>query len=279
MRRLLARLLVALVLAGGLVPLTAGASWACSCHPTTTTEDEQWRAIAAEAPFVYVAEVVEERQVQTPEGYAEREYVLRATNSLKGGVMGTRTVRTAQHGALCGVTLDQTRRVLVHAGQMDICNGGGTQARVPERAAIVEWALHREPTSYVAGSGQTVRGIAAEELQQQLGTAPSREHLRFAERLLHQTNRKVLGPRPRGGPARDAAARTAADLTGPQPAKGSAAASRPASRSCSASKTPGAAASTSAPLGGAPRRPPTRAPASVAMSSPALMSQGESPCS
>jgi hypothetical protein len=196
MRRLLARILVPLVLAGGLVPLTAGASWACSCAPTATTEGEQWRAIAAQAPFVYVAEVVEERQVQTPEGYPEREYVLRVTNSLKGGVMGTRTVRTAQHGAMCGVTLDPSRRVLVHADRLGLCSGGGTQARVPERADIVETALHREPTSYVASSGQTVRSIAVEELREQLGAAPSREHVLYAERLLHRTNRKVLGPRP-----------------------------------------------------------------------------------
>jgi hypothetical protein len=196
MRRLLARLLVGLVLTGGLIPLTAGASWACSCHPTTTTENEQWQAIAAQAPFVYVAEVAEEREVQSPQGYPEREYVLRVTNSLKGGVMGTRTVRTGVHEAICGVRLDPTRQVLVHAERMDICSGSGTQTRVPERVDIVETALHREPTSYVAGSGQTVGSIAAEQLRQQLGAAPSREHLRFAERLLHRTNRKVLGPRP-----------------------------------------------------------------------------------
>lgn len=196
MRRLLARLLVALVLAGGLVPLTAGASWACSCHPNPPSETERWRSVAASAPFVYVAEVAGTREVQTPQGYREREYTLRVVNSLKGGVMGTREVRTGINGAICGVTLDPNRRVLVHGDRIDYCGGGGTQARVPERAEIVETALHREATSYVAGADESVGGIATQQLREQLGAAPSRQHAAYAERLLHKANRKVLGPRP-----------------------------------------------------------------------------------
>jgi alpha-D-ribose 1-methylphosphonate 5-triphosphate synthase subunit PhnG len=196
MRRLLARLLVLLVLAGGLVPLTAGASWACSCVPTTTTEEERWRSIASSAPVVYVAEVADSREVQTPEGSPEREYTLRVVNSLKGGAMGTRTVRTGIHEAICGVKLDPTRRVLVHGDRLGYCTDSGTQKRVPERAAIVEAALHREPTSYAATAGESVGSIAARQLREQLGTAPTREHAAYAERLLHKANRKVLGPRP-----------------------------------------------------------------------------------
>lgn len=195
MRRLLARCLVPLVLAGGLVPLSAGASWACSCLTSPYSEAEQWQRFAAEARAVYIAEVAGSREVLNAHGYPEREYTLRVTNSLKGGALGTRTVTTATHEAACGVTLDPSRRVLVHSDRISLCHGV-TQSRVPERAAIVEAALHEAPSSYVAEAGESVRSIAAEQLRAQLGSAPSREHLAYAERLLHRTNRKVLGPRP-----------------------------------------------------------------------------------
>ena len=49
MNRWLARILAALVVALGLVPLTAGASWACSCASPAFTETQQWRSVACMA--------------------------------------------------------------------------------------------------------------------------------------------------------------------------------------------------------------------------------------
>lgn len=151
--------------------------------------------MAAEAEVVYVAAVAGSREVPDAQGYPQREHTLRVVSSLKGGVPGTRTVTTATSGSMCGISLDPSKRVLVHSDTISFCHGG-TQARVPERAQIVQAALHREPTAYVAGEGETVGGIAARQLREQLGASPTREHLAYAERVLHKANRKVLGPRP-----------------------------------------------------------------------------------
>ena len=62
-------------------------------------------------------------------------------------------------------------------------------------------------------------------------------------------------------------------------ARGSVSARTLTSRSCRSSQIPGAVATNSVGPAGAPLKPPTTAPASVAIRPPAAPSQGESPCS
>lgn len=194
-RRLLLRCLAVSVVASGLVPLTAGASWACSCAGPAPSDVDRYTAVAGQASTIYVAHVVEERLVRTPQGYGERQYDVVVSNSLKGGARGTRTLRTAEHSATCGIRLDPDRPVLVTGEpQMGLC-GTTTQERVAEREAIVEDALHRAPTTYVTAPGDSVRSVARAHLRNQLGAAPGEAYVDYATLVLHRANRKALGPR------------------------------------------------------------------------------------
>ena len=77
----------------------------------------------------------------------------------------------------------------------------------------------------------------------------------------------------------DGEAADRADGQGHASSSGSASASSSASIAVRAPKTPGADATTMPYPGAAPRSPPTRAPASLAISRPAHMSHGDRPCS
>lgn len=199
MRRLAARTLAVAVVASGLVPLSAGASWACSCVPSPP-DQERYAAAAAEATTVYVAQVVRETLVATPQGYNERRYEVVVSTSLKGGARGTRTLTTAEHESTCGVRLEVDRPVLVTSEQVSLC-GTTTQQQVGERKAFVEAALHRAPTSYATVAGDTLRTVARTQLREQLAAEPSAAHVETAARVLHRANRKLLGPRPGPLPA------------------------------------------------------------------------------
>ena len=203
MNRWLARLLAGLVVACGLVPLTAGASWACSCSSPDRSETQQWRSIAATAPLIYVAEVtgrsggepVVSADGTLSSGGGEVSYRLRVVESLKGSASGTRTATTSEQGSSCGVVLDTRRRVLVHDERLGLC-GGFTQERVPERAAIVRAALAGQPGTHVVVRGDWLWRIARAELTAQSVTAPSATAVERAARLLHRANRRVIGPDP-----------------------------------------------------------------------------------
>lgn len=195
LRHCLTRSLAVSVVAAGLVPLSAGASWACSCVHPVPSETERYSAVAAQESTIYVAHVVAERLVPTPQGANQREYDVVVSNSLKGGARGTRTLTTAEHGATCGIRLDPDRPVLVTGEpQIGLC-GTTTQQRVAEREAIVEAALHRAPTTYTTAPGDSVRSVARAQLRAQLGAAPSEAHVAHAALVLHRANRKALGPR------------------------------------------------------------------------------------
>ena len=206
MNRWLARLLAGLVVACGLVPLTAGASWACSCGAPDQGETQQWRSIAATAPLIYVAAVtgrsggepVEAADGTLSSGGGEVSYRLRVVESLKGSASGTRTATTSDQESSCGVVLDPRRRVLVHDERLGLC-GGFTQERVPERAAIVRSALAGQSATHVVVRGDWLWRIARTELLAQSGTArsgtaPSAAAVERAARLLHRANRRVIGP-------------------------------------------------------------------------------------
>lgn len=192
MTRWLARCLAALVIACGLVPLSAGASWACSCGSYGFTESQQYRSIAAKAPVVYVAEVA---AVTRADG--QNRYALRVLESIKGGASGTRTVTTSDQGSACGVTLPQGLRVLVSAEPFSLC-GGYTADRVEQRAAIVRAALAGEPVSHVVARGDWLWQLARTELlvQGRTFTRPSDAAVQRAARRLYEANRRVIGADP-----------------------------------------------------------------------------------
>ncbi|MCU1671891.1 MAG: hypothetical protein JWN77_4 [Frankiales bacterium] len=150
MTRWLARLLATVVVACGLVPLTAGASWACSCAAPTTTERQQWTEIALAAPEIYLAEVVARTGGDVVDANGNSTtgtytYQLRVTDSLKGGALGTRFVTTSWSGASCGATVREDRPLLVYAQVLSLCGGGFTQERVAQRAAIIRAAVRAGP--------------------------------------------------------------------------------------------------------------------------------------
>ncbi len=192
MTRWLARSLAALVIACGLVPLAAGASWACSCGAYGFTESQQYRSVAAKAPVVYVADVV---AVAHTEG--QNTYRLRVVESLKGGASGTRDVSTSDQGSACGVTLPQGRRILVTSEPFSLC-GGYTQDRVAQRAAIVRAALAGRPATHVVARGDWLWQVARTELVVQGRTfaRPSDAAVARAVRRVVAANRRAVGGDP-----------------------------------------------------------------------------------
>ena len=192
MTRWLARSLAALVIACGLVPLTAGASWACSCATSGFTESQEWRSVAAKAPLVYVADVVAVTQAE-----GQNRYSLRVVESLKGGATGTRTVTTSDQGSTCGVTIPQGRRILVAAEPFSLC-GGYTQDRVEQRTAIVRAALAGKAITHVVARGDWLWQLARTELvvQGRSFARPSDAAVQRAARRLHEANRRTIGADP-----------------------------------------------------------------------------------
>lgn len=192
MTRWLARSLAALVIACGLVPLSAGASWACSCASSGFTESQQYRSVAAKAPLVYVADVTAVTRTT-----GQHRYSLRVVESLKGGATGTRTVSTSDQGSACGVTIPQGRRILVSAEPLGLC-GGSTQDRVAQRAAIVRAALAGKAATHVVAHGDWLWQIARTELvvQGQTSARPSDAAVQRAARRLREVNRRTIGPDP-----------------------------------------------------------------------------------
>ncbi len=202
MHRWLARLLAALVVALGLVPLTAGASWACSCGSSGFTESQEWRSVAAKAPTVYVAEVTwrtggPTQNADGSTGPGEYRYSLQVVESLKGGVTGTRTGTTSDQGSACGATLQQRRRVLVYDEELSLC-GGFTQERVPQRATLVRDAVAGRPSAHVVVRGEWLWQIARTELTVQGTTfaGPSDAAVDRAARRIYRLNQRVIGADP-----------------------------------------------------------------------------------
>ena len=141
-----ARLLAALLLAGGLVPVLAGAAWACSCVGYES-EEAQYRARAREAKVIYTALVADEQRPAPPEGSTPVRYRMEVEEDLKGGASGSREVTTSDNEASCGLDLEPGRRALVvefDGGRtINLCDGT-TQDRVDERAAIVRDEVRRQ---------------------------------------------------------------------------------------------------------------------------------------
>ena len=149
-RRTGTRLLVALVLAGGVVPVLGGAAWACSCVGYSS-EEEQYRTAARESKVIYTGTVTDRSQ-ETPRPSTEPQpppdvrYTVEVEENLKGGASGTRIVSTSDNEASCGIELETGRRALLVEYNGDhrvgLCDGT-TQDRVDERAAIVRDEVRR----------------------------------------------------------------------------------------------------------------------------------------
>lgn len=216
MTRWLARLLAAIVIAAGLIPLTAGASWACSCATSTLTESQEWRAVAATASQIYLAEVVDRSggtQVDAagkPTFGGEYRYQLRVTATIKGAVSGTQYVTTSASGASCGVTLREDRPLLVYAKTLSLCGGGYTQDRVSERVAIIRAVLDprgrplRDPVCALDGraclgtvhqvkSGEWLWKIARAEMLRQGTSSSSATAVRSYVAKVYRVNAAVIG--------------------------------------------------------------------------------------
>lgn len=202
MKRWCLRLLVAVVLVGGLIPLTAGASWACSCAGSLLTEAQQFRSVAAKSPIVYVADVVGRTGGPTVDangsvGPGTYRYQLRVVRSLKGQVSGIRYATTSTQGSACGVVVDERRPILVYDERLSLC-GGSTQERVQQRAAIVRAAVRGHPVTHVVARGEWLWQIARSELivQGQEFPQPSAAAVQRAVRRVYAANRAAIGPRP-----------------------------------------------------------------------------------
>ncbi len=197
--RLLVKLLACLVVALGLVPVTAGASWACSCRPDDRPEQVRYAETARAADVAYVG-VVTSRTTPPPSvdgqiSSAQQSvtYTIRADRSLRGAVLGTRSVTVSSAESACGVTLPERARVLVTAEPFGLC-GGVTTDRVQERAALIASALARPPTRHVVLACEDLSSIARSELALQGVGAPAATQLAYARRAIGAANRKVLGP-------------------------------------------------------------------------------------
>lgn len=202
MKRWCLRLLISVVVVSGLIPLTAGASWACSCAGSLLTESQEFRSIAAKAPNVYVADVVGRTGGPRvdPNGFVgpgTYRYELRVVRSLKGQASGTRYATTSTQGSACGVVIDERRPILVYNEQLSLC-GGSTQERVQQRAAIVRAAVRGEPVTHVVARGEWLWQIARAELavQSRDVRAPSPAAVQRAVRRLYALNRAAIGPQP-----------------------------------------------------------------------------------
>jgi hypothetical protein len=170
------RLLVVLVLIGGLVPLLSGAAWACSCEGYAS-DQEQYAGAAESAKVIYTGLVVAEARStpspapssgSTPVPHPNDEqvyYTVRVDESLKGGATGDRTVSSSASGASCGAYLEVRRRALVieHLGDrhISLCDGT-TQERVDPRAAIVRAHLAgQSPSLPHTGGGLSAVAVVA----------------------------------------------------------------------------------------------------------------------
>jgi hypothetical protein len=120
MRRAAARLLAIAVVACGIVPLTAGASWACSCAAPTLNGAALDRSIARSQPLIYTAEVVS--VTGNSSGY---EYDVLVQEALKGTVEEQRTLTTGLGGGDCGVRLEEGAQLLIYSdeGSLGTCGG------------------------------------------------------------------------------------------------------------------------------------------------------------
>lgn len=199
MSRLLARALVCLVLTGGLVPLTAGASWACSCMRDDRSEQARYAELARRTELAYVGLVTRRTSPPAPadgqisSAQDSYTYTIQAVSSVRGAVLGTRTVTVSSSGAACGVTLPEGSRVLVTAEPFGLC-GGVTTDRVDERAAIMSGTLHRPPTQHRVVAGESLAGLARAELRAQGVAQPASTQVTYAVRAVQRANRRVLGP-------------------------------------------------------------------------------------
>jgi nucleoid-associated protein YgaU len=204
MMRWLARALAALVIACGLVPLTAGASWACSCLASPLTESQEWRAVAAQSRDIYLAEVVGRTGGRTisPDGVisaGEYRYRLRVVTSLKGNVSGTRYVTTNTESGTCGATVDEDRPLLVFGEVLYSCGRTGfTQERVAQRAAIIRAALLEQSagTVHVVRRGEWLWRIARVELARQGLGNRNPSVLRRYVAAIYVRNHDVIGQNP-----------------------------------------------------------------------------------
>ncbi|MCA1823949.1 MAG: LysM peptidoglycan-binding domain-containing protein [Frankia sp.] len=204
MRKLLGRGLAVLMLAGGLVPLTAGASWACSCAGTTFSESQEWRSVANKAPLIYVGEVLDHTE-SAPSGSGYRpqtvRYRISVLESLKGNASGTRYATTNDQSSACGVRLAERRRILIYDERVGLC-GGYAQLRVAQRAAIVRAALRGAPIRHVVARGEWLWQIARNELLVQdtrenyYRYYPTDRAVARAARRIYRLNRGTIGRNP-----------------------------------------------------------------------------------
>ena len=163
-RRTAARLVVAVVIATGLVPLLSGAAWACSCVGYSS-EDEQYRQAARTSKVIYTGLITQKSQPSPtpgtePQPPPDVRYTVEVEEDLKGGASGTREISTSESSASCGIELTPGRRALLveYAGdrRVGLCDGT-TQDRVDQRAAIVRDEVRRQgepdPAPPPPGSG------------------------------------------------------------------------------------------------------------------------------
>lgn len=193
MRTHLARLLAILVVACGLVPLTAGASWACSCMADQRPDSERYAAVADSTDVAYVG-VVTAREGGTAEPPYQYTYRIQVERSLRGAMLGERSVTMTAFGSACGVRIPEGTRILVTSEPFGSC-GGVTGTDVDARADLVAAALARAPSKHRVTPGETLRSIGTVELRAQGVAEPTVSQTTYAVRALRAANRKALGGR------------------------------------------------------------------------------------
>ncbi|MDX6273427.1 MAG: hypothetical protein QOJ92_637 [Frankiales bacterium] len=145
-----------LVVACGLIPLTAGSSWACSCAAPTLKGAALDRQIARSEPLIFTAEVV--KVTETPQRF---EYGVTVTEALKGVTSPRHTLVSALGGGTCGMRLHEGVRLLIHGDEPRIAACGGTyagtarfietHARVIRAAVKTPGQILPSPTSLLPG--------------------------------------------------------------------------------------------------------------------------------
>ncbi len=152
MHRFLLRVLAALVVAGGLVPVMSGTAWACSCVGYESQE-AAIRAEAHSASSIYVGTVTAERSTgpsaEPGYDYSNKEYDIDVRDRLKGSVPDPRTIATAgNNSAACGITFEVGKPILVfeHGSNNVYSCGQSSQTDVEAKAAIVRDELKAAPS-------------------------------------------------------------------------------------------------------------------------------------
>ena len=142
-RRRAARALAVTVVTLGLTPALQGHAWACSCVPPQVSVEEEYRAAAREAAFIYLGRVTHVERDGDEMNGVDR-YTVAVEETLKGRHRDSQELTSAANGGLCGVRLTVDKDILVvddGRGVLSSCDRLTTQDGVAKYAAILRAAL------------------------------------------------------------------------------------------------------------------------------------------